>query len=143
MIVTEGGRFGGFGFYMLKGKPVFLYNFLDLERFRWESPQAVTPGRHTLAFDFRYNGPGFGKGGTGTLTVDDHTVASSPVPHTIPFIITLEETFDVGVDTRTPVNDKDYQVPFKFNGTIDKVTFKLEPEQLPSERAVGTTGKKP
>ena len=75
--------------------------------------------------------------------MDNHTVASKQVPHTIAFIITVEETFDVGVDTCTPVNDKDYQVPFKFSGTIDKVTFKLEPEQLPSERAVGTTGKKP
>ena len=41
-----------------------------------------------------------------------------------------DETFDVGVDTRTGVNDKDYQVPFRFNGKIDKLTFNLGPMQL-------------
>ena len=65
MIVTDGGRFGGYGLYLLKGKPVFTYNFFDLERTRWEGPEALAPGKHTLVFDFKYDGPGFGKGGTG------------------------------------------------------------------------------
>jgi arylsulfatase len=133
MIVTEGGRFGGYALYLLKGKPVFLYNFLDLERFRWEGPNALAPGKHTIVFDFRYDGPGFGKGGTGVLKVDDKEVATNKIPHTIPFIIAIEETFDVGVDTRTPVDDKDYQVPFRFSGKIDKLTVKVGPVQLTSD----------
>ncbi len=133
MIVTLGGRFGGYGLYLLKGKPVFLYNLLDLERFRWEGPQALSPGKHTIVFDFTYDGPGPGKGGTGILKVDDREVANKKVPHTIPFIITLGETFDVGIDTRTSVDDKDYQVPFRFTGKIGKVTFKLGPTQLTAE----------
>ncbi len=130
MIVTEGGRFGGYGLYLLKGKPVFLYNFLDLERFRWEGQDALAPGKHTIVFDFKYDGPGFGKGGTGVLKVDDKEVATNKIPHTIPFIIAIEETFDVGVDTRTGVEDKDYQVPFRFTGKLDKLTLKLAPVQL-------------
>ncbi len=133
MIVTLGGRFGGFGLYLLKGKPVFTYNFVDLVRFRWEGQEPLTPGKHTIVFDFTYDGPGFGKGGTGVLKVDDREVASRKVPHTIPFLFTLDETFDVGVDTRTPVDDNDYQVPFRFTGKIAKVTFKLGPEQLTSD----------
>ncbi len=78
MIVTLGGRFGGYALYLLKGKPVFSYNMLDLERFRWEAGvggrdlfgDALKPGKHTIVFDFKYNGPGPGKGGTGVLTVD-------------------------------------------------------------------------
>jgi arylsulfatase len=101
MLVTMGGRFGGYGLYLLKGKPVFLYNMLDLKRFRWEGQEALTPGKHTIVFDFQYDGPGFGKGGTGTLRVDNNEVAKQTIPHTIPFIVTMEETFDVGVDTRT------------------------------------------
>jgi arylsulfatase A-like enzyme len=132
MLVTEGGRFGGYGFYILKGKPVFLYNFLDLARFRWEGQQALTPGKHTIEFNFVYAGPGFGKGGTGVLKVDGKEVASTKIPHTIPFIITVDETFDVGVDTRTGVNDKDYQLPFRFNGKLNKLTFKVGPVQLTS-----------
>jgi arylsulfatase A-like enzyme len=133
MIVTEGGRFGGYGLYLLKGKPVFVYNFLDLERFRWEGQDSLAPGRHTIVFDFKYDGPGFGKGGTGVLKVDDKEVATRKIPHTIPFIIAIEETFDVGVDTRTGVEDKDYQVPFRFTGKLDKLTVKVGPVQLTSD----------
>jgi arylsulfatase A-like enzyme len=133
MIVTLGGRFGGYGLYLLKGKPVFLYNMLDLERFRWEGQQALAPGKHTIVFDFKYDGPGFGKGGTGVLKVDDKEVANQKIAHTIPFLVTVDEAFDVGADTRTPVDDKDYQVPFRFTGKLDKLTFKLGPVQLTSE----------
>ena len=82
MILTSGGRFGGYGFYLLKGKPVFLWNLVDLKRIKWEGPDALTPGRHTLEFDFKYDGlgigtlafnnmSGLGRPGTGTLKVDD------------------------------------------------------------------------
>ena len=100
MVNTLGGRFGGYGLYLLKGKPVFTYNLLDVERFRWEGPQALAPGKHTIVFDFKYDGPGFGKGGTGVLSVDGKEVAKKSIPHTIPAVITIDESFDVGVDTR-------------------------------------------
>ena len=46
----------------------------------------------------------------------------------------MDETFDVGVDTRTPVDDKDYQVPFRFTGKLDKLTVKLEePKRIAAE----------
>ena len=96
MLVTMGGRFGGYGLYLLKGKPVFTYNFLGLERFRWEGKDALTPGKHTIVFDFKYDGPGFGKGGTGVLSVDGKEVASKKIPHTIPSLMTIDESFDVG-----------------------------------------------
>jgi hypothetical protein len=82
-------------------------------------------------FDFKYDSRGFGKGGTGVLEVDGQEVARHEVPHTTPFLINLGETFDVGIDTRTAVDD-DYQVPFKFPGTIAKVTVELGPVQLTS-----------
>jgi hypothetical protein len=127
MINTLGGRFGGHGLYLLKGKPVFVYNFFDLERFRWEGPEALTPGKHTVVFDFKYDGPGFGKGGTGVLSVDGKEVASKTIPRTMPFLETIDETFDVGVDTRTGVDDEDYQPPYRFTGRLDKLTIKLAP----------------
>ena len=146
MINTLGGRAGGHGLYLLKGKPVFVYNFFDLERFRWEGPAAVTPGKHTVMFDFKYDGPGFGKGGTGVLSVDGEEVASKTIPHTIPFVETIDETFDVGVDTRTGVEDNDYQPPYRFTGTIDKLTVKLVPlnaaeEKLLQQKAQETKNK--
>jgi hypothetical protein len=124
---TLGGRFGGYGLYLLKGKPVFTYNLLALERFRWEGKDALSPGKHTILFDFKYDGPGMAKGGTGVLSVDGKEVDNKKIPHTIPALMTIDESFDVGVDTRTSVDDKDYQPPFRFTGTIDKLTIKLIP----------------
>jgi len=135
VIVTAGGRFGGFGLYMLKGKPVFDYNGLGLKQFRWEGQQPLSAGKHTLVFDFKYDGPGVAKGGVGVLKVDGQVVATNRMTRTIPFLMPIDETFDVGLDTRTSVNEKDYQVPFPFNGKIDKLTFKLGPMQLSPEEA--------
>jgi arylsulfatase len=133
MIVTNGGRFGGYGLYLLKGRAVFLYNLLGLERYRWEGTEPLAAGKHTIIFDFKYDGPGIGKGGIGVLTVDGKQAASKTIPRTIPFVMTIDETLDIGSDTRTPVDDNDYKVPFHFTGKIGKVTFKLGPEQLTEE----------
>jgi arylsulfatase A-like enzyme len=133
MLNTLGGRFGGYGLYLLKGKPVFTYNLLALEKFRWEGPQTLTPGKHTIVFDFKYDGPGMGKGGTGVLSVDGKEVARKTIPHTVPAIMTIDESFDVGIDTRTGVDDKDYKPPFRFTGKLDKLTIKLGPSQMMAE----------
>jgi len=133
MLNTLGGRFGGYGLYLVKGKPVFTYNLLALEKFRWEGPQALTPGKHTIVFDFKYDGPGLAKGGTGVLSVDGKEVANKKIPHTVPALFTIDESFDVGVDTRTGVDDKDYKPPFRFTGKLDKLTIKLGPSQMMAE----------
>jgi arylsulfatase len=140
MIVTIGGRFGGYGLFLQDGKPVFVYNLLDLERFRWEGGiggiagkdlfgRALKPGQHTIVFDFKYDGPGPGKGDTGVLSVDGKELATKTIKHTIPLLMSIDETFDVGLDTRTGV-DNTYELPFKFTGKIDKLTFELGPSQL-------------
>ena len=116
-----------------RGKPVFLYNFLDLQRFKWEGSR-LSAGKHTIVFDFKYDGPGPAKGGTGVLTVDGKEVDRKAIPHTIPFLMTIDETFDVGIDTRSPVDDFEYEVPFRFTGAIDKLTYKLGPEQMSAEQ---------
>ena len=93
MLNTLGGAFGGYGLYLVKGKPVFTYVQLTSERFRWEGPAALMPGKHTVVFDFKYDGPGFGKGGTGVLSVDGKDVDSKKMPYTIPFTVTIGRVF--------------------------------------------------
>jgi arylsulfatase len=141
MLVTEGGRFGGYGFYLLKGKPVFLWNLVNVKRVRWEAPEALSPGKHTLTFDFQYEGKGLasasgtsdiGKGGLGILKVDGKEAASQRMEHTIPLILQWNETFDVGADTSTPVDDADYQVPFRFTGKLNRLTIELKPTDGPA-----------
>jgi hypothetical protein len=114
-----------------RGRPIFVYNMLDLERFRWSGP-ALSAGKHTIVFDFKYDGPGSGKGGTGVLSVDGKEADRKTVTHTIPLPMAIDETFDIGADTRTPV-DFSYDLPFRFNGTIDKLTYNLGPRQFAAE----------
>jgi hypothetical protein len=93
---------------------------------------SLKAGKHTIVFDFKYDGPGPGKGGTGVLSVDGKEFARKAIAHTIPLLMSIDETFDVGVDTRSPVDDS-YKIPFRFNGTINKLTFKLGPEQMTAQ----------
>ncbi len=141
MILTSGGRFAGYGLYLLQGKPVWLWNLIDLERIKWEGPDALAPGRHTIEFDFKYDGlgsgtlayndfSGVGRPGTGTLKVDGKVVATQTMPKTLPMILQWDESFDVGSDTETGVNDADYKPPFTFTGKLNKLTLKLDRPQL-------------
>jgi arylsulfatase len=136
MIVTEGGRFGGYGLFLSKGefgvgrgKVVFLYNLLDLKRVTWEGPE-LEPGKHTIVFDYKLDGNNIGNGGTGVLSVDGKEVARNSLEHGTPITFPEDETFDIGEDTRTGVAllEHRYDTPFKFTGKIDKLTFKLGPQ---------------
>jgi hypothetical protein len=141
MILTSGGRFAGYGFYLLKGKPVFLWNLIDLKRIKWEGPEALAPGKHTLEFDFKYDGlglgtlafnnmSGLGRPGTGTLKVDGKEVATQKMERTLPMILQWDESFDIGSDTLTGVNDADYQPPFTLTAKLNKLTIKVDRPQL-------------
>ncbi len=141
MLVTQGGRFAGYGFYLLQGKPVYVWNLFDLERVRWEGQDALAPGKHTLEFDFTYDGlgigtmafnsmSGIGRSATGVLKVDGKEIDRRTMKQTIPFLLQWDESFDVGADTLTPVDDRDYRVPFAFDGTIEKLTIRIARPQL-------------
>ena len=91
-------------------------------------PDALASGKHTLEFDFTYNGLGFvtlafnnlsgiGQGGTGVLKVDGNAVSTQNMDRTVPLMLPIDESFDIGADTGTPVDDNDYQVPFRVTGT--------------------------
>jgi len=85
--------------------------------------------KHTISFDYTYDGPGIAKGGSGELKVDGKVVATGKQANSIAFLQVADETFDVGLDTRTGVN-ADYQIPFAFDGKIDRLTVKLGPMML-------------
>ncbi len=129
MLITQGGRFAGWGLYVLGGKPVFCYNLAGVERYTVVGKDKLTPGKHTVALDFKPEGSGLGKGGTATITVDDKPSGEGKIGRTLPFRMSLDETLDCGEDTGTPVSEE-YKVPFKFTGTIDKVVIKLGESKL-------------
>lgn len=145
MILTSGGRFGGYGFYLKDGKPVFLWNLVDLQRIKWQGTEALTPGKHVVEFEFKYDGEGLGtlaynsfegvgKGGTGTLRVDGKDVDSQEMKQTLPMILQWDESFDIGSDTLTGVNDADYMPPFALTATLDKLTIKIDRPELTDEQ---------
>jgi hypothetical protein len=130
----------------LKGKPVYTWNLLGLKKIKWKSPDVLTPGKHTLEFDFKYDGmgagtlqygspSGLGRSGIGYLKVDGKVVATEKMAKTVPMLMQWCESFDVGADTGSPVADEDYQVPFRFTGKLSKLTLtinrpKLSPENI-------------
>jgi len=129
--VTQGGRFNGFGLYLLGGKPVFHYNLVGVVRYTVAGPEKLAPGKHVIMLDFKYDG-GLGKGSTATILVDDKEVARGRIERTIPFRMSLDETLDIGEDTGTPVSE-DYHIPFKFTGRLNRVGVRLTDSPLSPE----------
>ena len=143
MIVNEDARFVGYGLYLLKGKPTFTYNFFGLKRTKWQGPE-LAPGKHTIEFDFRYDGlgaatlvynnvSGVGRGGTGTLKVNGKVVATEKLEYTEGIALPLDAVFNIGDAAGSPVDDQDYQIPSKFEGTISKLTYALDRPKLTPE----------
>jgi hypothetical protein len=126
MIGTDGGRFGGYGLFIQDGKLVYVYNFLNVARYTISSTEKMPAGRSTVRFEFAYDGEMPGRGGTGTLFINDKQFGGGRIEHTEP-VVFESEGLDVGLDTGTPVAET-YQVPFTFTGTIDKVEFQLGKE---------------
>jgi len=120
VIVAQGGRFGGFSFYLKAGKPAFTYNYLGLEKFDVVSTQALSPGKHTIVYEFKSDG-GLGKGGVGTITIDGKKTGEGRIGRTQPGIFSVDDLGDVGSDAGTPVTD--YGKSRKFTGTLHKVTI--------------------
>ena len=131
-------------FRLLKGRAIFSWNLLGLERIKSQGKEALAPGNHTLEFDFTYDGlgvgtlvynnmSGLGRSGTGTLRVDGKEVAAQTLERTLPMILQWDESFDIGSDTLTGVNDADYQPPFPLTAKLDKLTVSVDRPKLSEE----------
>jgi arylsulfatase len=100
---------------------MYTYNWLGMQRFTVASAQAIPSGKATVRFEFAYDGGGIGKGGLGTLYVNDKKVAEGRIERTQPMIFSADETADVGVDDAMPVTE-DYKAGDNaFTGKIHKV----------------------
>jgi arylsulfatase len=126
-IIAQGGRFGGWSLYVKDGVPAYEYNFLGLQRFNVASAKKLPPGKHTVVFDFAYDGGGPAKGGKGTLTVDGEKVGEGRIGVTQPGIFSADETADVGIDLGTPVVEAiGAEAKSRFTGRIPKLTLEVK-----------------
>jgi arylsulfatase len=123
VLICQGGDFGGWSLYMKDGKPAFAYNWLGIENYDINASQKLSPGKHTITFEFKYEG-GRGKGGQGILSVDGTKVAEGNIKNTHSNVYGLDEPADVGTDSNTPVTAVYHHNP-RFNGKIKKVTIEL------------------
>ena len=124
ILVTQGGRFSGFGFFIQDGKLVYVHNVVNEYIGTITSKEKVPPGEATLRYEFTPNSPLPGAGGTGRLFINGRKVGEGRLARTVPNHFSNDESFDVGLDTGTPVCDR-YEVPFKFTGTLKRVTIEL------------------
>jgi len=121
VIIAQAGRFGGWSLYMKAGRLHHVYNWGGLERTVVSSPQALPPGRHTLRYEFAYDGGKPGSGGMGRLLVDGARVGEVRIPRTMPFMYSGDEGVDVGTDNETPVTEEYAEGNNRFTGRIHKV----------------------
>jgi arylsulfatase len=125
-ILVQGGRFGGWALYVKDGRPAYDYNFLGLQRTTIASENVLPAGKATIRFDFAYDGGGLGKGGTGTLYVNDAKVAEGRIERTQAMIFSADETADVGIDLGTPVVEAiGAEGASRFSGRIPSVTVEI------------------
>jgi len=138
VIATIGGRFGGWALLLQESKPLFAYALSNQpnHKFKIHAAQALSPGNHVLRVVFKYDGGGIGKGAAATLLVDEKPAGEVKIPQTIAVRFSLDETFDVGEDTGTPVLEEYAEkMPFRFTGTLNKFAVVLDPHSLtPEER---------
>ena len=136
VLATIGGRFGGWALWLDESRPRFAYALSNqpAHKFRLASTEALRPGNHVIRVVFKYAGGGIGKSADITLLVDEKQAAQGSVPQTAAARFSLDETFDVGADTGTPVVE-DYvaRMPYEFTGTLKKLGVVLEPEKLSQE----------
>lgn len=125
-LIAQGGRFGGWSLYVKDGVPAYDYNFLGLKQTSIVASKPLAPGKATVKFDFAYDGGGPGKGGVGTLYVNEDKVAEGRIDHTQPGLFSADETADVGIDLGTPVVESiGAEASSRFSGRIPKVTVSV------------------
>ena len=130
VILSQAGRFGGWSLYVKEGKPIYAYNFLGLKTTKIVGNDSLPAGRSTIRFEFAYDGPGLGKGGTGTILVNGNKVVEGKIDRTQGMAFSADEGADVGQDGETPVSDDYKQGDNKFTGKIKKVVIEVGPVKL-------------
>src|SRR5262249_36510697 len=136
VIATIGGRYGGWALVLMDGKPTFAYAYSNQpeHKYKVSADAPLAAGNHVIRVKFVYEGGGIGKPANPTMLIDEKEVAKGKIERTIPIRFSLDETFDVGEDTGTPVLEEyESKMPFRFTGTLKKFAVVLEPQKLSAE----------
>jgi arylsulfatase len=130
VILAQGGRFGGWSVYVKNNRPAYAYNYLGLEQFTVRSSEPLPTGKVTLRFAFLYEGVKPGAGGTEIIYVNGKKVAEGKIGKTQPYVYSMDDATDVGMDEGTPVTADYPQWGNAYTGTIKSVTVKTSQVKL-------------
>ena len=126
VLATQGGRFGGYSFYVKNGRPVFHYNAIGPRQYVIAANEQLTAGAHKISASFSADRPERGSGGSLTLAVDGKPIAQGRIEATLKGWISLSEGLDVGEDRLTPIGD-DYAIENNwFSGKLNSVSIELK-----------------
>jgi arylsulfatase len=135
VLVAQGGTSAGWALYVSAGRLTYTYNFFGSEITRIEAKEKLPAGAVAVRYEFAYDGGGRGKGGTGKLFVGDKLVAEGRIPHTAPAFFSAGDTFDLGIDAASVVDDRYAdRKPFAFTGAIEKVVVELGDGSKPQNK---------
>ncbi|GAA4482075.1 arylsulfatase AtsD [Rhodococcus olei] len=134
VLMSIGGRFGGFALYVVDSVPMFCYNDRGTVHTYLRSPRGLEQGEREVTIDFAYDGGGLGKGGLFTLLVDGLPVEKTRVSATTPSQFSLNEQLDVGVSRGTAVTDEIAADGFAFDGRLEHVRIDVDSVRPPQEQ---------
>ena len=135
VVVAQGGRFGGWSLYLIQGRPIYCYNYLDLRRHVVRGDRELPGGRSRVTVDFRSDGPGLGRGGEVRLLLDDEEIGRTTIPQTVPYRFSLSEGMTLRRDRGSAVSE-DYRAPFPLaSAVLRSVTFELDDATRPPAEA--------
>lgn len=131
VLAVQGGRFAGWSFYVVNNRLAYCHNWLDTDRYYVKAPDPLPEGESTVQYQFDFDGGAPGVGGSGTLLVNGEVVAEARIDKTVPFLLSADETLDIGLDSASPVTD-DYPggEGNAFAGTIEWVQIDLEDDDV-------------
>ena len=127
ILLAQGGRTGGYAFFVQDQKLFFLYNWLGRERF-WLTSDAVVPeGEVELRYEFEPTGKpdvakGLGVPARAQLYIDRKLVGSVDMPYSVLNMFGTQG-LTCGYDGGEPAAPERYTGRFPFTGTIKRVTL--------------------
>lgn len=122
-----GGESGGWSLFIKDKKLHWEHNWFNESRYRISSEEALPEGHHIVSARIDVDKEGEpGTGGQVTLYLGEKEIGQGRFEKQVPYRYTVNESFDVGLDTVTPVSDQ-YDSPFEYSDEIKRVMVDVSP----------------
>ncbi|MEO8519392.1 MAG: arylsulfatase [Dermatophilaceae bacterium] len=129
VLLAQGGRVGGYAFFMRDRRLHYVYNYLGRDTFVVTSTEEVPAGEVSLRYEFQPTGQadlasGKGVPGIGQIYINEKLVGAVKMPQTVPVIFGTEG-MTCGYDGGSRVAPDVYSDAFRFTGTLKRVTVDI------------------